>query len=292
MTPRFQVVSRNESVQLLELHDTAARSQVVLAPARGGMVTRFSVADRELFFLNEETFFDTQQNVRGGNPVLFPSPGKLAGDTWSWHGQARPLTQHGFARLLPWSEQHRQSDQNAQVTLRLTATAETLARYPFHFVVDLTYCLVGTHLQITQRVGNEGTEAMPFGFGFHPYFWVPQRDKSRVRIASAATRVFDNVTKSNVPFAPPNLCAQEVDWHLLDHGSTTATLELADGARLEIVGSPEYTHWVIWTKQGHDFVCLEPWTSPGGALASHDRLLVVEPGGERTLQIAIRYQPG
>ena len=39
-------------------------------------------------------------------------------------------------------------------------------------------------------------------------------------------------------------------------------------------GSPEMTRWVIWTLAGKDFVCLEPWTCPGDALNTGDRLTV------------------
>ena len=35
--------------------------------------------------------------------------------------------------------------------------------------------------------------------------------------------------------------------------------------------------WVVWTLAGKDFVCVEPWSSPGNALNSGDRLLWLEP---------------
>ena len=291
MAARFQVTSRHESIPLVELHDREADSRVVVAPSRGGMMKGFSVAGREIFFLNEATFQDSAQNVRGGNPILFPSPGKLVGDTWSWHGRSGTLSQHGFARSLSWDEQQRAEANDARVTLRLEAHAATLAVYPFPFTVELTYALAGTRLLIEQRVRNEGTEPMPFGFGFHPYFLVPQGEKARVRIPTAATGVFDNVIGARVSFHAPDLTADEIDWHLLDHDAAAATMVLPDGAVVTLDGSAEFTHWVIWTRRGHDFVCLEPWTCPGNALNSGERLIVLEPKEERTLRLAISYQP-
>ena len=41
----------------------------------GGIVTRFAAFGRELLYLDRKTFADPAANVRGGNPVLFPSPG-------------------------------------------------------------------------------------------------------------------------------------------------------------------------------------------------------------------------
>jgi D-hexose-6-phosphate mutarotase len=73
-------------------------SEAVLAPARGGLLAALRLRGRDLLFLDEKTYADPSANVRGGSPVLSPSPGKLAGDTWA-HGTLR---QHGFARNLPW----------------------------------------------------------------------------------------------------------------------------------------------------------------------------------------------
>ena len=73
-----------------------------------------------------------------------------------------------------------------------------------------------------------------------------------------------------------------MDLHLRDHGSSTAALELP-GARVELRGSPEFGHWVVWALKGRDFVCLEPWTCPGDALNTGERLLWLGPGDERSL---------
>src|SRR6202044_504006 len=87
---------------LVELTDTDAGSIAVVSPARGGMLTRFFAAGLEVLYLDDATFRDPTKNVRGGVPVLFPSPGKLAGDAFSCDGRTGSLKQHGFARNLPW----------------------------------------------------------------------------------------------------------------------------------------------------------------------------------------------
>jgi galactose mutarotase-like enzyme len=50
-------------------------------------------------------------------------------------------------------------------------------------------------------------------------------------------------------------------------------------------GSPEFTHFVVWTLEGKDFVCVEPWTSPGNALNTGDRLLTLQPGESKTIWV-------
>ncbi|MGH7327834.1 MAG: galactose mutarotase, partial [Polyangiaceae bacterium] len=63
-----------------------SNSRLVVVPSRGGMATHLVLGGRELFYLDESTLRDATKNVRGGNPVLFPSPGKLEGDGYAWRG--------------------------------------------------------------------------------------------------------------------------------------------------------------------------------------------------------------
>ncbi len=279
----FTVEAREDALETLELRDTDAKSLVVLAPARGGMATRMSLGGRHRFFLDESTLRDPTKNVRGGNPVLFPSPGKLEGDAWK-HGTLR---QHGFARNLPWEVASKTTDGAASVTLRLTSSDVTrtpIGAYPWDFVAEYTYALEGRALRIEQRFTNQSKEPMPFGAGFHPYLHVKSSDKARTRVDTKATRAFDNVTKANVELSKIDLTQKEVDLHLLDHGAEPCSLVMPD-ATIVVRGSPEFTHWVVWTLEGKDFVCIEPWTCPGNALTTGDRIITLAPGETRTLWV-------
>jgi len=252
-----------------------AGSRAHLAPSRGGMLTRFEVGGRSVLYLDEATLLDATKNVRGGNPVLFPSPGPLAGERFARGGKAGAMKQHGFARNLAWSARDRGDD---AVTLALEADDATRAQYPWDFALAYRYSLSGATLRIDQRIENRGREPLPFAAGFHPYFLVPDADKKAARIPTGATRGWDNVGKQVVGVGPIDLSAKEVDLHLFDHGADEATLHLADGARVVVRASPQYRRWVIWTLAGKDFVCLEPWTAPADALNTGDGLIEVAPG--------------
>lgn len=267
---------------MIGLHDGDV--VVEIEPERGGLVTRFDAGARRVLFLDAATLRDPTKNVRGGVPVLFPTPGKLANDRWSYGGRSGSLKQHGFARNLPW-----QTLDAGQTTAMLgfASSDATRAGFPWDFTVEMTFLLRGTTLRLDHRVSNTGPVAMPFGFGFHPYFYVPDGDKRHARIETSATRAFDNVTKQTVAVAQPiDLGRDEVDLHLLDHGRTAAALETPAG-EVRLRGSPEYTHWVVWTLAGRDFVCLEPWTAPGDALNTGERLIVLAPGESRALWLEI-----
>jgi galactose mutarotase-like enzyme len=280
----FQVVHSAGELPTLELRDTATGSLAVLAPDRGGLLTRFRVGEADLLYMDEATLRDRSKNVRGGNPVLFPTPGKLDGDRWSQGGRSGALKQHGFARNEPWEVFETSTDRSARASLRLRSSARTLAHFPWEFSAEYSYALVGARLRIEQRFTNESAEPMPFAAGFHPYFAVPQADKATARIETGATRAFDNVTRREVAFGGVDLTAAEVDLHLLDHGSTASTLSWG-GRTVRVAGSGEMTHWVVWTLSGRDFVCLEPWTAPGNAMNTGERLIWLEPAEERSLWV-------
>ncbi|MFO0735227.1 MAG: galactose mutarotase [Labilithrix sp.] len=255
-------------------------SVVHIAPERGGMATRFTVGGRRVFYLDEATLTDLTKNVRGGNPVLFPSPGKLVDDSWT-HGK---MGQHGFARSSKWEV----TDQTkSAVSLRLTANDATRAVYPWNFVASYIYRLDGPKLRIEQRFESFGEKPMPFGAGFHPYFHVPQAEKAHARIPTQAKRAWDNVAKREIEMPERiDLTAKEVDLHLHAHGGPRAALELRD-ARIDIRCSEEFERWVVWTQEGKDFVCLEPWTSPGNALNSGEGLLFTPPPRELWTEISV-----
>jgi galactose mutarotase-like enzyme len=254
-----------------------------VAPARGGLVTGFELDGRRLLFMDESTLHDPTKSVRGGIPVLFPAPGKLEANAWTYAKRRGTLKQHGFARDLPWHVAHVSPD---AAELRLLSNEETRAQFPWDFVVTLRILVAGRSLRLEQTVTNRSESPMPFGFGFHPYFHVPQAAKRETTIETRATRAFDNVAKRSIALSGIDLTGQEVDLHLLDHGSSQSELRSPLG-RVQLRGSPEYSHWVVWTLAGRDFVCLEPWTCPGNALNTGERLLVLAPGTSRMLELEI-----
>ena len=270
--------------ELFTLASERSDCSVTLAPARGALVTSFRVEGKELLYLDPSTLVDTSKSVRGGVPVLFPSPGKLEGDAFTAMGQSFGMKQHGFARSMPWTVLAVQDDPPS-VVLTLESNDETRRQYPYDFLLTFTFSLLGRALEITQSVENRSSAVMPFALGFHPYFLVP--DKAAARIQSPATRAFDNTANKVVPFAGFDFTRGEVDLHLEDHGSSSAVLERGDAARIEVHGSDEFWRWVVWTLPGKEFVCLEPWTAAGNALNTGARVLHVEPGARYETYVEI-----
>jgi galactose mutarotase-like enzyme len=286
-SPRFTVEAKSGPIAQLALRDAHVGSELWVAPSRGALATRFFDGSREVFFLDEPSFLDRTKNVRGGNPVLFPTPGKLDGDQWKHAGKQGALKQHGFARNASWTVLRQATTGRASVVLGLESSPDTLLDYPWFFRVELGFALRDRLVRVEIRVVNTGTEPMPYGFGFHPYFRVALADKAGAAVETKATRAWDNVLKQERALSGIALGQGEVDLHLLDHASTSSALTTAAG-KVSIEGSPEFKRWVVWTQPEKEFVCLEPWTAPGNALNTGEGLLSLEPGAEQRMWLEYR----
>lgn len=284
----FRAGPAPDPLESIALEDTDSGATVKVAPTRGGLVTRFAVGDTDVLFMDDASLQDAAKNVRGGIPVLFPSPGRLEGDAWTQSGHTGKLLQHGFARNLAWETVGTSESGSAACTLRLGYGNATRELWPWNFMLEHRVSLRGSTLRIDQRVENRSDTAMPFGLGFHPYFRVPQADKGQARIETRARRAFDNVSKRYVEVHGIDLRQREVDLHLQDHDSSENALSLPGGT-VHIRCSDSYRRWVVWTLEGRDFVCLEPWTSPGNALNTGEGLIRLAPGGARESHIEITW---
>jgi len=225
-----------------------------LAPERGGLLTRFSVDGEELLYLDESTLADPTKNVRGGIPILFPIAGKA--------GAGSPLKQHGFARNLPWRVVEQAGD---RAVLGLDADATTRAAFPHDFRLAYTYALGERSLTLEQRFENHGATPMSIRPGLHPYFRVAE--KAGARIASGATRGWDNVAGAEVTVDPASLdfAAGEVDLHLLDHDRPGTRLARPGARDIVLAWSADQRVLVLWTLPGRPFICVEPWSDRAGA---------------------------
>jgi galactose mutarotase-like enzyme len=258
-------------------NDTQSHSLQVV-PERGGIVTSWSIAGQELFYLDKERFTDPQLSVRGGIPVLFPICGNLPADTFSAGEQQYKLKQHGFARDLPWQmvAQEATADR-ASLTVALASTPETLAVYPYEFLVELEYIFTGNQLEILQRVTNQAANGMmPFSIGYHPYF--ATTDKPGLKIDIPSTH-YQEKTGEPQPFSGSfDFSGGEIDVALSNLSRPSASVTEANGDKITTSWNYANGHVIFWAVPGKDFYCLEPWTGLRNAMNTGKDLIKLAPG--------------
>lgn len=282
----YSVTTEQRQYATLILRDEAALAQLELVPERGGIATRWAIADQDIFYLDVERFQHPDKSVRGGIPILFPICGNLPDDTYRLHGQTYHLKQHGFARNLPWQVAAQSTTDNASVTLVLDSNDETRSRYPFDFQLRFTYTLEGTALTLRQEVINRSDQSMPFGLGLHPYFQVSDKDQLQFEIPSGA---FQTKSGEAAEFAGEfDFSQDEIDVLFADLSTqVTAVIDPVKRTKLAIAFTDPYSVLVFWTVKGKDFYCLEPWSTPRNAMNTGDRLSHLAPGEQ--LDTTVRF---
>jgi aldose 1-epimerase len=117
---------------------------------------------------------------RGGIPILFPWPGRVAGARFTFRGReyrlpvnepARGHAIHGFACERAFRVTRR-GPYFVTAMLDSSDYPDLNSIWPWPFALEIDY-EVGNGLRLKTRVTNTGDSIMPFGFGAHPYFHAP-----------------------------------------------------------------------------------------------------------------------
>jgi galactose mutarotase-like enzyme len=274
----------------------ASGDQLLVVPERGGLVCGWRCDGTERLYFDAERFADPGKSVRGGIPVLFPVCGNLPGGELQLPQGSVAMAQHGFARDLPW--QLEPLADGCGIRLLLSDNATTRVQYPFAFVLSLEYLLEPGALAICAVVRHEPVAGqgepppMPFAFGLHPYFAVP--DLAGAALEGLPASCFDHLTAARAATAAQlQRLAQGVDLRV-DAPSAPGETSLAPvlltapgGSRVRLELEAPFDHAVVWTDPPRSMVCLEPWTARRGELP-----LTLAVGDQQELRCRYRLNDG
>jgi len=226
---------------------------------------------------------------RGGIPILFPWPGRVAGACFTFEGREYRLPVndpahghaiHGLACERAFRVMRRGP---CFVTAILDSSdyADLNSIWPWPFVLEIDY-EVGKGLRLKARITNSGDLVMPFGFGAHPYFHAPLnpkgvRDAMLIELDANARWPLDarliptgdaeRLAGKYDLRAPRPLGADTYDdaFRMVPIAGRTSTprarlidpsLEIA----LEIGADPAFGDFVVYAPAERPVVALEPYT--------------------------------
>jgi len=271
-------VSKEKELSVYELSNKTSGSWLRVVPERGGIITGFGVENDEILFLNKETLYDPQKNIRGGIPILFPISGQLENGEYEWNDKVYQMKNHGVARNHSWEVIDTDIDETkAAVTLRLVSNEETMREYPFQFEVIFSYTLTQNELHIDQVYRNASDEAMPIYAGFHPYF------KTASKELTYQTDAKTYLDYNNMEVHPLNhsldLTNKKESLVLLDSMKKDISFELPELKKnVTMRYGDEFKYIVLWTEAEQEFICVEPWMAMTDELNRKEELVMVEPG--------------
>jgi galactose mutarotase-like enzyme len=272
---------KEKELTLIEVRNHNSWLKVV--PERGGIITGLGLKENELLFLNETTLHDKSKNIRGGIPILFPISGKLANGEYEWEGTTYKMKNHGFARDLPWQviDIHT-GEKEASITLKLDSNNETLSSYPFQFSLIFKYILQEDKLTIEQEYHNRSDENMPIYAGFHPYF------KSSNKNLKVETDAAEYQDYNDMKFKKFNevISIDQKESYTLKTSTEFFRFFLEDiNSWVTMNYGPEFPYMVLWSEEGQNFVCVEPWMAKTDELNRKEELKIIGP--DQTMQTSI-----
>ena len=208
------------------------------------------------------------------SPILFPIVGALKDGHYLYHDKKYPLPRHGFAREKTFHLTHQTEN---SITLSLAADSDTLAVYPFDFMLTVTYTLEKNRLSVTYMVENKGADNLYFSIGAHPAFNVPivkgttfsdyllsfEKKETIAKWPLSSDGLLD---KPAIPFFENNnqlnlnkklFSADALVFKNMQ--STSISINSTKTIHGVIVHFNDFPYMGIWSTKEADFVCIEPW---------------------------------
>lgn len=248
----------------------------------------------------------------GRAPILFPICGRLIDGKYTYGGKTFEMKIHGFARFVPF-ETKIVSDK--EIVFTLTANEETLAQYPFPFVLTISYRLEGSEIISDIVMKNIGDTVMPCTVGAHPGFNIPLDGKGEFtdfylefgESCSPDQLVFSDTCfqtgkKTAFPLVdgkclPLRHTLFDNDAIFLARMADSVTLKSEKTERFVRLSYPKMPYLGIWHKPRTEapYVCIEPWCglpSFDGVvddLATKSDMFRLQPGEEKVLTYSIYF---
>ena len=219
-------------------------------------------------------------------PILFPIVGSLRNNEAQSAAGICHMSRHGFARDKNFEIQDLSAD---HLSLELKSGPQTLAVYPYHFCLVISYALetndatCANTLRQSFTVTNTGNEDMPFCLGGHPAFNIPApKDQGlwedyELIFSKPWTYESPIVTQGGLwdySTKVPVVCNTDhlaLSRDLFAHDTielegtpdNTVTVGCKQAKPYLRVDFPGFSHLGIWSAGGQDgrapFLAIEPW---------------------------------
>ncbi len=283
----YSVNKYDDKFIMYELREYGTNSWVKLCPERGAIITSFGSNGRELLYLDKDTFYDSEANIRGGIPILFPISGQVKDGKYELNGKTYYMKNHGVARINPWQVLETSSENQASIKLSLKSDGIIERIFPFKFEIIFTYILKDGKLTIEQEYHNYSDEPMPMQAGFHPYFEVVSKNISYDTDASKYLDYNDMSIKAYTGSIDLTSMVESVAF--IDANQNKIAFKLPElDRKITLNYGKEFKYIVIWSVKDKEFVCVEPWMGKNGALNTREGLQYVEAGSCMRTYLDIR----
>jgi aldose 1-epimerase len=276
-------------VEVVRLSDFAREIEAAIAVGAGNMAYELKVRGGNYLWFPFADPAELLQHPRTcGVPFLAPWANRLDSDSYWVNGKQHTLNSaianfhrdpngkpiHGLLRYSrDWTLVSSDADDHsAHVTSRLDfgAHPDLMAQFPFDHTIIMTYRLSGGVLEVETALQNHAAEPLPVAIGYHPYFQLHDSPRDQWKVHLAA-RTHLELSAETIPTGESKP-VEFSDPHALQDGQLDDVFgDLVRGSdgragfwvqglkeRVTVTYGPKYPVAVVFSPQGHDFICFEP----------------------------------
>lgn len=207
-------------------------SYVWFSPERWWLITNLNINWEEILFLNEETFYDLEKNVRWWIPIMFPNAWPI------FDKNIFNLNQHWFARNSVFESKIFEN----KLVLTLVSNIETKKVFDFDFLFSVEVEFIENWFKISQIISNTWVENLPISSGFHPYFYIKNEDRIKIKFKNFNDNFYNIWSIWDTKYLD-NIDSLEVDFQKYI---------------LEFDYDKEFKQIWLWSEKDKDFLCIEP----------------------------------
>lgn len=313
-------------MQTIELRDAASGNSAKVLLGLGfncyEWTVQFKAEARDLLWAEEGFGTGKLRPSGSGIPLLFPFPGRIGHAEFKFedktylipHDPSRPHALHGFVFDRPW---RLVEETGSKVTAAFQASVDDpsiLNCWPSDFAVEASYEVAGPELRFSMTFSNAGYDPLPWGFGTHAYFRLPQAEQSNVTDTvltvpvNGEWKLDDMLPTGELAKLPADLKLAEGQPLGSLEFDTPYRLSIASGEATTIVADPtsgrrvlqtyaaeQFPHAVIYTPGHREAVCIEPYSCVPDPFRLEEKgiatgLKVLPPGESCTTSFVLRAE--
>ncbi len=247
-------LQKNRPELKIETVKTNTGNETSYCLERGGIITSIKFSGKEILSLDNETFNNIENSVRGGIQILFPNAGAIPEELQE--GELKNLKRHGFARDKKWEA--KTTDNGFIETLNSNEETEKIYPYKFKLTIKAEFD-TDKSFSITQITENlEKDKEMQISSGLHPYFKVPNDEKKNIKFNFPGGEIIEGQTEK---------WAND-EYISIDNPGVPTEIYIPNLGTLVFEISKEYKEIWVWSQAGKDFICIEPVMRSVGSIIS------------------------
>jgi aldose 1-epimerase len=270
-----------------------------IVPGRGSNLCRLRVEGESVIDFEPELLTCGDFT---GTPVLYPTPNRVRNAVFKYKGRAysqakrgEPVFEHGLVHSEAWQESEpsiRSDSVVLETWIDFDEGGPLFEAFPFAHRLGLSFTLDARGIAVSYCIENRGGEAIPYGFGLHPYFM-----KLSGEAGTSIAIPVDYLMDASSDLLPTGRLIETAGTQFdvkrptpigdldFDHvftgivpGAMAAVLYPDRGFEVVLDASEDFTHMVVYSPRGKGYFCVESQTCSTDAHNLYDRGFVAQSG--------------